>query len=749
MTNAADGTVDRIDLATRTVRQTIRVGDGPEGIAFGAGSVWVANGLAGTVTRIDPRSNEKTQEIQVGVGPSGIAVGLGAVWVVNRDDSTLSKLDAVSGTVQNANAWKVGVGPVDVAVGPGSVWVTSAGTGEALRVNPRSGDVVDRVGVGRGPGAIAATSGAIWVVNTFDGTVSRIDPDASAVTATVQVGASPSGIAADDDAVWVASEQEGTISRIDPATNDVSEVVSIGGSPSAVATGPDGVFVGVRPATATHRGGTVTFVFPGARVFNGDDPALSFSLLLGLTNDGLTAFRRVGGADSAELVPDLAVSLPAPSDGGRSYTFRVQKGIRYSSGAPVRPSDFKVAFERLFQRGYGFDYEAIVGAGSCTPKQCDLSRGVEVDDGAGTVTFHLSEPDPYFLAKLAQAYAFAVPSGTRRRTLDSRPPPATGAYMIAGFVPGKQIRLVRNPRFREWSPAARPGSYADEIVIRLSASSVEGVNAVGRGDADVADLTNCLVCRVPHLRARYGARLHSLPGPLVVYAFLNTRVPPFDDIRVRKAVNYALDRDAIVRTAGGPDVASQSCQILPANSPGYRQYCPYERDLAEAKRLVAASGTRGMSVVFLTRVSYASAHSHVVRALRALGYRARLRVVDDRAYYDELFEAGDTVQAGYAGFAAAYPSAGSFIEGLLSSFGGQTGFADQAVAREITRARELQTTDPVGANEVWARVDRMIVDAAPFVPMYNLRSLVLVSERAGNFQFHPVWFTLLDQLWVR
>ena len=754
VTNANDGTVDRIDPATHTVRQTIGVGNGPDGIAVGAGSVWVANGLDGTVSRIDPRSNLVTQTISVGNGPSGIAVGKGAVWVVNRDDQTLSRIDPATGNVLGKSP--VGAGPVDVTVGAGGVWVTSNADGKVVRVDAETGSAVDSVSVGRGPRAIAATADAVWVANSVDGTVSRINPETSTVTASIPVADDVSGIAAGARGVWVASETEASISRIDTATSRVSKAISIGSSPAGVAMDAERVFVAVRPAPGAHRGGTLTLFGDFYNPNGSFDPALCFCPLLSLTNDGLTAFKRVGGRESTEIVPDLAVSLPEPSNAGKTYTFRLRKDIRYSTGEPVRPADFRRALERVFElrsdRGdFTYLYSSLVGADGCTrhPKVCDLSSGIVVDGRAGTVTFHLGEPDPEFPAKLALPFAVAIPQDTPGRQLGKRAPPATGPYQIVNYVPKREIRLARNPKFREWSSAARPAGYADEIVIRLGVAVPAQVRAVGRGDADVTDISSSREPDLAELRARYGSRLHSIPGPYVVYTFLNTRIPPFDDIRVRRAVNYALDRRAVVRTAGGADVASPTCRVLPANFPGYRAYCPYARGLAKAKRLVAASGTRGTAVAVWTRSSYKAFYSHVVSALRSLGYRARLKLVDDDAYYDVLQKRKDEIQAGYVGWVTDYPSAGAFITGLLAFLAEPTGFSDKAIERQIQMARKLQQSDPNAANELWGRIDRAIVDRAPVVPMYTARSVVFVSGRVGNFEYHQLWYTLLDQLWVR
>jgi YVTN family beta-propeller protein len=750
ITNGADGTVDRIDPDTRTVRQTIRVGKGPDDIAFGAGSVWVTNGLDGTVSRIDPSSNDVIDTIRVGNGPSGIAVGLGAVWVVNRDDHTLMKIDPRSG--RRVHESRVGTGPGDVAVGAGAVWVTSATDGQVLRVAPRDAQVVEPINVGRGPESIAVGPGAVWVANAIDGTVSRIDPATSRVTATVEVGEGPSGIALDAESIWVSSEFGESLARIGAGTDTVSTVLELGARPAGIAVDSSGVYIAARPTSAAHRGGTLTFLEDDN--YQSLDPSfVRVWRLLQMTNDGLTAFRRIGGREGALVVPNLATTVPRPTNGGKTYTFRIRPGVRYSTGQPVRASDFRLAFERVFAIGddySAFFLESLVGAKECvtSPRRCDLSRGVVVDDEARTVTLHLVEADPELPAKLALSFFVAVPKGTASKAAGRRPLPATGPYMIASFSPGRQVRLVRNPRFREWSPA-RPDGYPDEIVVKLGVPEKERVSAVARGDADATTVSQAQggAADLAALRARYGSRLHSNPTAGVVSIYLNTRIPPFDDLRVRRALNYAVDRESVVLASGGSEFGEATCQVLPPNFPGYRPYCPYERDLAEARRLVAASGTRGAPVVVSTRRFAVPTTEPVVAALRELGYRARMEVVSDEVYFQRL--GTDQVQAAWWGWIADYPSAATWIPAQYSCAGNQSGFCDRRAERLIEKAIALQTSDPSAANATWARVDRMLTDRAPFVHLFVGQFPYFVSERVGNYQYHPVHELLLDQTWVR
>ena len=121
-----------------------------------------------------------------------------------------------------------------------------------------------------------------------------------------------------------------------------------------------------------------------------------------MVGDGLVGAKRVSGDEGGTLVPDLATSLPVPTEGGLTYIFRLRRGIRYSNGVPVRAGDERRALERAFLLGSpsAYYYSGLVGAGACSKKRCDLSRGVIADDKSGTVTMHLRAPDPEFPSKL-------------------------------------------------------------------------------------------------------------------------------------------------------------------------------------------------------------------------------------------------------------------------------------------------------------------------------------------------------------
>ena len=771
VTNVDAHSVSRIDPVKQVVIDTIQVGNGPAGIAIGGGAVWVTNGLDGTVSEINPKTDTQVRVIPVGNGPAGIAADSRYVWVANSDDGNVTRIPLRGGSP--LKPIPVGQRADGVAVGGGSVWVTSEATGTVTRVDARSGSVIEPIAVGTGADGVAVGADAIWVANRLDSTVTRIDPATNAIHSVIPVGDGPSSIAVEGSSVWVSNELAGTLSQIDPGQDVVVKTLTTGNQPEGVALTPGGLYVAVQASGLAHRGGTLNVLGRASSYPGGIDPAVAYTAgtwqWLILTNDGLTGFRRTGGPDGSQLVPDLAISLPAPTDNGTSYTFQLRPGIHYSTGALVRPQDFRRAIERSLLRGPGgIFFSGIVGAEACikTPKRCDLSRGI-VTGAGNTVRFHLTSPDPDFLDKLALPEAFAEPADTPLKV--GRPLPATGPYMFAGYDPKHGIRLVRNPHFREWSRAAQPSGYAAQIILRLGGTADAHVGAVEQDKADLtADAPAASAAVLSVLQTQYASQLERNPQLRVYLFFLNTRVAPFDSLKARQAVNYAVDRNEFVALSGGPDSAQATCQVLPPNFQGYRRYCPYTLhsnsggawtapDLAKARELVNASGTRGQLVTLINAPVFAAQTRYFASVLENLGYKTRIKPFKTTdSYFNFINGSRHTPQTGMTEWNADYPSASAWFGPQLtcaSSLLGSSGanyaeFCDRGIDAEIAHARSLQTTNPEAASKVWSAIDRDLVNAAPWVAFLNPLSLDVISSRVGNYQYSPQWGALLDQVWL-
>jgi len=776
-TNQADDTVSGFNTSGSTVVHTIPVGSSPSGIALGGGAVWVANTFGGTVSRIDPGTERAVQTIPVGREPTAVAYGDGAVWVTNAGDRTVTRIDPKTGAP--GTAITTGADGQGVAFGSGSLWVVDQSTDTVVRIDPRSGEVVGTTRVGAGPAAITSAFGSIWVANSFDGTVSRIDPRTGVVSGTVDVGGSPISVAATAKLLWVADATNHRLVAIDPATGTVARRVDVGVAPVAIAASPTKLWVSAQSAPGPHRGGTLMLDAPLGNI-DSIDPAIAYSAgawaLLSMTNDGLVGFRHASGSDGTQIVPDLAASVPTPTDGGTTYRFQLRRGIRYSNGAAVSPADFRFALERDFKvhsPGVGF-FAGIVGAAACMkkPGTCDLSRGVVVDPASSTVTFHLVAPDPEFLDKLTLPFANALPAKTTPLRPLTTALPSTGPYMFTRYRKQRSAVLVRNPHFHVWSEAAQPQGFPNRIVVNAAVSLDAATTAIERGKADVMVGFGPPPNRLQEVETRYASQVHVHPYSAVEYVFLNTRRAPFDDLRVRRALNYAIDRNEIVRIHGGPTVAEPTCQVLPPLIPGYRPMCPYTLDptasgawtapdLAKARALVAASGTRGMHVTLWSYSHalepYAAEMVAVAAALRKLGYRVTIRIPGDAVYYAKVDDSRVGAQAGIRSWLADYPAAADFFQQYTCAAfqpGSPTNenvseFCDPTTDRLVARAERLEPTDPQRAAATWAAVDRRVMSLAPVAPLYVQRYVDLVSRRAGNYEFSPQWGVLVDQLWVR
>jgi YVTN family beta-propeller protein len=773
--NTLDDTVSRVDAESGQV-STIDIEGEPTGVATGADFAWVTDATEGTVEQVDPEANVVVGSLEVGNGAAGVAVAFRAVWVVTAVDGEVARVDLATGEV--TDRIPVGSRPTAIAAGAGSLWVTDEAAGTVVRVQPGSGRVSEAIAVGNGPSSVAFGEGAVWVANRIDGTVSRIDPATDSVTSTVEVGAEPAALAVDSQGVWVASSGDGTLARLDPDTGEMDESIEVGGSPSGLAITDAGVWTSVLASRESHRGGTLRLNWEPQefRCRQCIDPIDYDNFqtweLASLAYDGLIAYRRVGGAAGSTLVGNLATDVPEPSADGKTYIFELRPSIRFSNGEPVRPEDFRSSIERLLRvngRGSFAPYlKSIVGARECIaePESCDLSQGIETDAEDGTITVHLTAPDADFLHKLTLPPASVLPQEAPPRTFSQRPIAGTGPYRIVDFDPERGGHLVRNPEFHVWSQDARPDGFPDAITIEVSDDPEAQVAAVERGDADYATVSGPFggplsPASVAQLAVRHADRLHSAPLPETDYLFLNTRLPPFDDVRARRAVNFAVDRRALVELAGGNLLAQPTCQSIPPGFPGYRAYCPYTLnpnpagswvapDLTAAQRLVRASGTRGADVEVWTWPERKPMADYLVSILRQLGYRSSLRVVPLGRYYSTVYDAKSRVQVGYNGWYADYLAPANFGSLYECSDADNLGrYCDQRVDRQLDRALATQGSDPTGSIALWQDVDRAITDAAPSVELLNRKSAVLVSERVENVQQHPLWGVLEDQLWVQ
>ena len=768
VTHPDRGVVSRHDLRTGDIQDTITVGAAPSGVAIGDGSVWVTNAVDGTVDRINVEVNEVSDTIRVGSVPSAIEFGDGALWVADTGGAALHRVE-VTGKVQTVD---LSGAPADVEFTPDGVWVSVAPNGLAL-IDPASTNVTLTQTIGNGPAAVHAAFDSIWVANYLDGTVSRLEPSTGRVQATIPVPEGPKALVAASGSLWVANEFDDSITAIDPETNSVEQTIPVGGATASIAADDDALWLAIGASAAEHRGGALTIssqmVAPASL-----DPAVVYDVtswnILSNTNDGLLGYRKVGGPDGATLIPDLASALPEISPDGLTYRFPLREGINYSTGDPVRPDDFRYAIERsvsLSEDAPAF-YRSIEGVRECSadPSSCDLSRSIVVD--TASVTFHLLRPDPDLPFKLTLPFAFPVPAEVPVENQGYEPLPATGPYMIESATT-RRVELVRNPEFKEWSGAVQPDGFVDAISWRFGEAPSAAFGRLNDGGLDwMADPPD--PDDLAALRAEHPDQVVLSPIPLVHYVGMDLRTPPFDDVRVRQAINLAIDRERVVALLGTSANWRPTCQILPPNFQGYEPFCPYTEDpksgvwsapdLDRAKALIDEADARGARVTLSVSdnpqidsdipASRVDVMRYVVDVMNDLGLRAQLEVVTDLDVYAGGIFAGER-QAYLFGWAPDYPRASNFIELLFrcrSSFN-FSGLCSQRIDSQIDEALRLEATDPGAANRAWAAIDRALVEDAVWIPLLNPVVAYAFSDRVENVQIHPQWGVLLSQIWVQ
>ncbi|HEY2273350.1 MAG TPA: ABC transporter substrate-binding protein [Jatrophihabitantaceae bacterium] len=556
-----------------------------------------------------------------------------------------------------------------------------------------------------------------------------------------------------------------------------------GSSPNPAASNPGGSSQpSTQPSASApgtfqqqHKGGTLHLVATAA---GGTlDPQVNYTLqywqLYQAMYDGLLAFEKVGGADSFKVVPDLAVAMPKVTNGGKTYTFTLRKGIKFSTGKTVTPDDVVASFVRIFTVSSptaGTFYNGIVGASACLskPATCKLPKGVVPDDKNNTVTINLTQPDPEFPYKLSVPHASILPAGSPAKDAGSTPLPTTGPYKVESYDPNRALKLVRNPYFKQWSKLAEPAGYPDEIDETFGLTVEAEVTAVENGQADwVFDPPPA--DRLNEIGTKYASQAHINPLTAMYYLAMNVNLAPFNNIKARQAVNWAVDRAAAVRLYGGPNLAQPVCTILPPGFPGHVDSCQYTKgggstwtapDLAKAKQLVQQSGTAGQQVAVTVQSDAVnkSIGEYLQSMLNQIGYKATLKPLSPNIQFTYIQNTKNKVQISLSSWYQDYPAASDFINVLLScaSFhpGSDSsiniaGFCDKPINNQMQQALATERTNMDQANQQWGKIDQALMTQSPMAPLFTPKLIDFVSKRVQNYQFSRQFYMLVDQLWVK
>jgi peptide/nickel transport system substrate-binding protein len=493
------------------------------------------------------------------------------------------------------------------------------------------------------------------------------------------------------------------------------------------------------------------------------DPGLSYTNegweILEATNNGLLTFKKAAGGEGAKIVPDIAEAMPTVSDGGLTYTFKVRPNVMFGPpvNRPVKPSDFKYTVERLFRvdsGGVSF-YTGIKGAARYEKTKKGGISGIVADDAKGTITFHLTDVDGTFLEYMAMPFTFAVPKGTPDKDISTiskwRVP--TGPYMISSYVPKDHITIVRNPSFKSWTPDTPDGNL-DKIQVQIGVTPEQAVNEVADGSLDWY-FEQVAPDRLTELKARYPKQVYPYTRTNVTFFALNVRKPPMDNVNVRKAINYATDRNALLKIFGGQGTVTENI-TPPALGSAFVRHNFYPYNLAKAKALVDASGTKGMAVqVWASNTDpQPKAAQYMASVLNSLGYKATVKTLDEGVYYDTVAAQKSDPQVQYNDWNEDFPEDEDFLDTMLNGEKitdvGNTDESNLNVP-SVNKALDAARAMPLGdaRNAAWAKIDATAMrDYAPMVPFLNRGFPKFSSAKLHGLVFNGTYYELFPSMWL-
>jgi len=659
--NAGDQTLSRIDARTRKPSgPVVSLGATPAGLAVGLDSVWVLDKDSPQLLRIDPNVGRVVDKFPLpfagtGYFPAGVAVGDGSVWAAYDSPGQLVRMDPVSGRV--VKSIEIG-SPTAIAYGSDAVWIGGPYDG-VTRVDPSTNTVRQREHLPNTVTGLAVGDGYVWATISANDKVWLLDTDGN-IESSFETGSGPAGVAVAGGAAWVANSRDGTVTRVDPGDPNASKTTRVGNRPAAIAAVP--VANGSELWTTVDERPAEPLLPPnGARIVLGSDsPSSSFAPAIASVDPAIafsaqayqweyaTAAKLFNYPDAPPPAglrpqPELAAGPPVVSEGGTTYTFHIRSGFRFSppsnervTAATVRDSIERALSPKLGPNAPGIRFAEVI-RGAAAYHAGTATRVTGLTANGDTLTIQLTRP----VGDLAHRLALPIFSVVPRRTAVianglTKPIPSAGPYYVASYTPGEQLVLRRNPHYTGPRPHA-----LDEIVYAFGQSDDQAAGLVKGGEADytttgqsgASPISSPAFAPGGRLDRLYGAHAASKPQRFFLTPTLaigrlamNTSRGIFRDVRLRRAVNYALDRPPMAKQVG-PFNGQPSDQYLPPGMPGslHRHIYPLARpDLARAKAL--ARGRGGRAVLWTCNLPVCLGKAEIIRRnLAPLGIQVAVK----------------------------------------------------------------------------------------------------------------------------
>jgi ABC-type transport system substrate-binding protein len=478
------------------------------------------------------------------------------------------------------------------------------------------------------------------------------------------------------------------------------------------------------------------------------DPALAYDsagwTVLFATNMTLLNYPDKPAPVGNRLTPEAAAAFPTVSRDGKTYTFTVRSGIKFSDGSALTAASFKRAIERAADPNEGSPAIAflhtVVGADARNEGKAKSVSGVTAK--GQKLTVKLTKADPTFLAQIAMPFFAAVKPNMPINAKGENVYPSAGPYHIASRDVGRQLVLERNKFYKGSRPA-----NADRIVITVLTDQAQSFLQTKAGQVDY-DMGGLPPTAHQELFNRYGvnkSRYFVNPGVNVLYIALNTSRPAFQNANVRKAVNYAIDRPAILRV-GGLLAGKRTDQILPPSIQGFRDAKLYPIKGADPTKAKSLAGGSSADVTILHTTSASSvARGQIVQFnLKQMGLNPKLK---PQPFGVAIKTAGDKhgdFDAFLIGWLADYPDPFDFINVLMDGNNIQesnnSNYAYLNVAKYNKAMNDAARLSGNPRYEAYGKLDvDLMKNAAPWAPMYNGNTREFIGARLTNYIYHPVY----------
>jgi peptide/nickel transport system substrate-binding protein len=471
------------------------------------------------------------------------------------------------------------------------------------------------------------------------------------------------------------------------------------------------------------------------------DPALSYSvwswILVDTTCARLMSYPDKAPPEGFRLQPEVAARYPRVTNDARTFTFTLRRGFRFSNGQRVTASAFARAMNRTLAPGIespGAQYtQDVVGSDAVLAGSTQSAAGIVAR--GNRLVVRLKHPTPDFPARTTMPFFCAVPPTlpTDPEGLDTSP--AAGPYYVAEYLPGASILLKRNRFYRGRRP-----HHVDSFVVDLrSATSEEVLDRIEQGRADWG---NTGLVEAPRLAAKYGinrSRFFLKTGLTSRGLAFNTSRGVFhNNPRLRRAVNFAVDRSALRRAIGGPLTASLTDQYLPPGIPGYRDahIYPLPRPDPRKARALARGHTRGGKVMlYVQNVPVRVVQAQILTEnLRKIGLDVETKAIPPRAFIELVLSGDEPWDIAAGSWSPDYVDPYAYLNVLFDGrFIGSLNLSRfdsgryNGLLRRAARIRGSRRYQAYGKLDV-----RLARDVAPMIPTVFTKEPTFVSKRVDR-----------------